>query len=323
LKDVQIMKFLLAAMIVLNLGGLAMAAEKAKTPGKEDKQGTVHTVTASMDYPTTGGIGIQAEKRPGEFTIAKGSKGTKLKYQFFNPKSGNTLTKLNGSNIYSVTEKRYMHELDHNPDFELPPGQYRFVVGGDPGAIGTLSYTTVSSKGIEPPTRKTGYGTQTVGTSNPETERAPIHPGGEGKGKMTVPRNGKLSLILWVPEYPAWKLHLECEINNGAVVGRGETPDHRPTHIANFHEDYSFKGTAVGERIIGTASQKDTWESKDGSTKHNYDGKGEMELTLRADHTITGSELHSGTTNGEPSITNQKRVLLGTWRVSQESATKP
>jgi hypothetical protein len=184
---------LLAAAIVLILGGLpAAAAEKAKTPGTKEKQGTVHTVTASMDYPTAGGFGIRAEKQPGEFTIPKGSKGTKLKCNFFNPKSGTTRTKLTGSSIYSVTEKRYMHELDKNPDFELPAGDYRFVVGGEPGATGTLAYTTVPSNDADPPpTPPTPHGTTkrkpTEKTDKTEdTNTVTVSPGGATKKKVVV-----------------------------------------------------------------------------------------------------------------------------------------
>jgi len=287
------------AMIVLTLGGPLTAGEKAKTPDKE--KGTVHTVTASMDYPTAGGVGIQAEKRPGEFTIPKGAKGTKLKYQFFNPKSGNTLTKLNGRSIYSVTEKRYMHELDGNPDFELPPGDYKFVVGGEPGATGTLTYTTAQGSTNDSPT-------SVVKDREPGTE---------------VPRNGKVSLVLSVPDAPGIKLHWDLDINGGVVVGRGECTGAPTSHIQNYHADYHFKGTATGKSIRGTASEEISWESKGGSTKTKYEGKGEVELTLRKDHTVAGSEVHSGTTNGEPSVKDQKRAWIGTWQISQKPATKP
>ena len=114
-------------------------------------KGAVRTIDASVDYPTDGGIGIQAEKQPGSFTIPKGSAGTKLDYEFFDPKSGTRLTKLNGRNVYSVTEHRYMGELDKDPDFPLPPGDYRFVVGGQPGATGRLRFTEVPFSGPKPP----------------------------------------------------------------------------------------------------------------------------------------------------------------------------
>jgi hypothetical protein len=122
------------------------------SPETRPPTGPVRTVDASVDYPTGDrGIGIQAEKQPGSFTIPKGLAGAKLQYEFFNPKSGRTLTKLNGRNIFSLTEHRYMDELDRNPDFELPPGDYKFVVGGEPGATGRLRYTEVPFSGKRSP----------------------------------------------------------------------------------------------------------------------------------------------------------------------------
>ena len=178
------MKFqtVFATMIVLTLGGLVLATEK----GKRKERESVHTVTARVDYPTAGGVGIQAEKRPGEFKIPKGTKGAKLKYQFFNPKSGTTLTRLTGSNVFSVTEKRYMHELDKNPEFELPAGDYKFVVGGAPGATGTLTYITIPSKGDDTTATTRPPKDTSKDKSKTGTEPDPLHPGGEGKRKVAV-----------------------------------------------------------------------------------------------------------------------------------------
>lgn len=149
----QTSRAMMIVSVVIGLGSLSTGDEKGTLPNKANEQRTVHTVEASIGYPTNAGIGIQAEKQPGEFTIPKGSKGTKLKYNFHDPKSDYSSTKLNGRNIYSVTEHRYMDELDKNPDFELPPGDYKFVVGGKPGASGTLTYTTVPSSDTKPPAK--------------------------------------------------------------------------------------------------------------------------------------------------------------------------
>lgn len=289
------------AAVVLTLGSLATGAEKdKKTQEKVKDQEAVHTVTASMDYPTNGGIGIQAEKRPGEFTIPKGAKGTKLKYQFSNPKTGSTLTRINGRNVYSVTEHRYMNELDGNPDYELPPGEYRFVVGGEPGAIGSLTYTLAQGSANDTPSA--------------------IRDKMSGAG---IPRNGKISLVLSVPDVPNITFHWDFDIKEGAVVGRGECTGVPTDHIQNYHAEYRLQGTLTGRRITGTASEKITWESKGGFTKTRYDGQGEVELILHNDHTVVGSENHSGTTNGEPSVKGQRRGWVGTWQMSQKRAAKP
>jgi hypothetical protein len=198
-KGVQIMQFLRKLCIVtivlavLGPGGLSHGVEGDKKSPKTDKpQETVHTVDAAIDFPSSPtSVYVQAEKRPGSFTIPKDSRGTKLKYSFINPKTGYTSNKLRGSNIFSVTEHRYMDELDKNPDFELPPGDYKFVVGGDPGASGTLGYTLIAGSGVQlpPGTKSPNSPTRKpppTDTSKTGTEREPLHPGGEGKRKVVV-----------------------------------------------------------------------------------------------------------------------------------------
>jgi hypothetical protein len=296
-KDVQIMKCqtLFAVMIVLTLAGLSVAAEKAKTPAKE--QGIVHTVTASMDYPTAGGVGIQAEKRPGEFKIPKGSKGAKLKYQFFNPKSGNTLTKLTGNSIYSVTEKRYMHELDKNPDFELPAGDYKFVVGGEPGATGTLTYTTIPSTGDETttttrPPKDTTKAT-TKDKSKTGTEPAPLHPGGEGKKKVTVDffeaqrtckldawltiDNNKITLDFIVPDLQdefsitkatsRWEGTLEKKAKGTTASGKTNfenVTNYKSGKVARLKMKGTFTATLEGNVLTGSIEDHGQLEAAEG-----------------------------------------------------------
>jgi len=139
---------MVALLLALGMGGLAVSAENdKKSPDNDKVQGTLHTVEARVTSPsgTGSGTNVLAEKQPGSFTIPKGSQATKLKYSFADPKLDYASTKLRGSNIYSVTEKRFMRELDKDPNFALPPGDYRFVVGGSPGATGTLSFMTAPS----------------------------------------------------------------------------------------------------------------------------------------------------------------------------------
>jgi len=147
LKHFQVVRAVL--LIAVGSCDWAVAAEPAR-PARDEVQGTVHMVEAGVGYPTNSGIGIQAERRPGEFTVPKGSQATKLKYSFADPKLDYASTKLRGSNIYSVTEKRFMRELDTAPNFALPPGDYKFVVGGSPGATGKLSFMTVPTTTADP-----------------------------------------------------------------------------------------------------------------------------------------------------------------------------
>lgn len=59
------------------------------------------------------------------------------------PPPATTVRSWGPSNIYSVNLGRYMTDAQGNPLFQLPPGQYRFVVGGHPGATGSLTYDLV------------------------------------------------------------------------------------------------------------------------------------------------------------------------------------
>jgi len=282
------------AMIVLTLGGLSTAAEKGKMPEKRKDQGTVHTVTASVDYPTNAGVGIQAQKRPGEFTIPKGSKGTKLKYQFFNPKSGNTLTKLNGSNVYSVTEKRYMHELDHNPDFELPPGDYRFVVGGEPGATGTLTYTTVPSNDDNPPPKNPPPHGTTKRKPTEKTDKT------EDTNTVTVvPGGAKKKVVVDFFEVPV-KLDAWLTINDNRLALDFIVP--------GFQDEFSvvkntsrWEGTLEKEAKRTTASGKTDYESST-SYKHGQvtrlKMKGTFTATLEGNVLAGSSEQHTEVADG-------------------------
>ncbi len=108
-----------------------------------------HSVSASV---RSGGsaAGINAERVPGHFTVPEGHIATGFRYNFSDPSSGYTSTRLSGSNIYSDTQGRYMSEVEGNPNAQLPPGKYKFVVGGHPGAQGTLSFKLVATT-TEPP----------------------------------------------------------------------------------------------------------------------------------------------------------------------------
>lgn len=225
--------FVAVSAVFLGLASLSTGGEKGKTtPDKDKKQGTVHTVEASVVYPTNAGIGIQAEKQPGEFTIPKGSSGKSLKYSFFNPKSGHTLTKLHGSNIFSVTEHRYMNELDKNPDFELPPGEYKFVVGGEPGSMGTLRYTTVPGSDSKPPAKPPKDKKKRHGPFLPTADPAslpkdPLNPGGE-QVLLNLPKNfdvtyaeGPLKEHPWIFRFRGEEVTMQNRVEMSYPIAEG------------------------------------------------------------------------------------------------------
>jgi len=111
----------------------------ARSTGEEDKVER-RSVSARVVQAVGEGVGIRAKKVPGEFTIPEGQTARNFRYRFQDPKSNLKLDKLTGSSIYSVSEKRYITEAADNAGLELPAGKYKFVVGGSPGATGTLSF---------------------------------------------------------------------------------------------------------------------------------------------------------------------------------------
>ena len=149
---------ILAVVIALSVQTTILAEQEAtkadRSPTREEQKVERRSVSARVDNAVGKGVGIRAEKVPGEFTIPEGMTATNFKYRFHDPKSKIKLDKLTGSSIYSITEKRYISEAASGPNFELPPGKYNFVVGGRPGAYGSLSFdvaprdsTSVGTKG--------------------------------------------------------------------------------------------------------------------------------------------------------------------------------
>ena len=267
-------------------------------PPKEEQKVERRSVSARVESAVGKGVGIRAEKVPGQFTIPKGMTARNFKYRFHDPKSKTRLDKLTESSIYSITEKRYISEATDGSDFELPPGKYKFVVGGRPGAYGSLSFDVAPGD------------TTSVFIKHNVPEAEP-------------PVNGTLTVVIWVSERPEYKFQWTFEIKNGVVTGTGELdgPPHPSPSIVNEKSDYWFQGKVVKKRIKGTASQKLTWDSvlRDGSKlNHIYEGEGDLELQLRIDRTVVGSETHSGRTNGKPSVHNAKHNWIGKWSTGEK-----
>lgn len=138
---------ILAVAIALSVQSVTLAEEGEKnaesSPVKKEQQVERRSVSARVESAVGKGVGIRAAKVPGEFTIPEGMSATNFKYKFHDPKTMVKLEKLSPSNIYSMTEKRYISEAANRPDFSLPSGKYKFVVGGRPGAYGSLSFDVV------------------------------------------------------------------------------------------------------------------------------------------------------------------------------------
>ncbi len=249
-------QYVAVAVLLVAPSTLLSGAEKGqKSSDKDQAQGTPHTVQAGVGYATGAGVGIQAEKQPGSFTIPKGSQATKLKYSFSDPKSDYTSTKLRGGNIYSVTEKRYMRELDTDPNFVLPPGEYKFVVGGSPGATGSLSYTTVPSSGTNLPPKPPGGPTSPPGHSSPPAGFP--KPGGE-EVLLNLPRDFDVAA-------PGLSLHHDAEKAKTPITlrFRGQTvtctynhtlPPSTDSFPSQIRGTFTMSGTFYRGQLTGSAN---------------------------------------------------------------------
>lgn len=138
------------------------------------KVGASYAVIAEVVSETRDGQ-TRPMLRAGSFIIPEGASGVNLQYRFEDPGLGFTSTKLRMSNLYSVTERRYLHELETKPIVALPPGEYRLEIGGSSGAGGELTVTVVPGvpgTASPPP----GAKPDAVGTSPPTTTVPPATP---------------------------------------------------------------------------------------------------------------------------------------------------
>ena len=164
-------KVWLAAGVWALLIGLTVSLALADPPNEPRR-----TVSASVEVASGQGPYVMAEKRPGEFTIPKGFQAVDLKYAYHDPKSDFSSDKLRPSNIYSVTQNRYYPAVTNDPDAGLPPGQYKLVVGGMPGASGVLSYRLKS----------VGDDFKPISVDEPKTD-GPKNAGPKGPSDFDVP----------------------------------------------------------------------------------------------------------------------------------------
>lgn len=131
MRSARLWRWTCGASVIILTASFAVA-ESPKEPRR--------SVVASVEVASGQGPYVQAEKRPGEFTIPKGFLAVDLKYAYHDPKSDFQTDKLRPSNIYSVTQKRYYPAVTNDSESGLPPGEYKLAVGGQPGATGVLSY---------------------------------------------------------------------------------------------------------------------------------------------------------------------------------------
>lgn len=238
------------------------------------------SVTARVVSTLGEGVGIHVKKVPGTFTIPEGSKAFAFKYSFHDPKSGIELDKLSGSNIYSISERRYVTEAAGASGFELPPGKYKFVVGGGPGASGTLSFHVAPADG---------------------------HP---NDAELARDADRVIDTVLWNDVLASVKTHETYYIRKGKVTGRFDQTypalgiTAKGTVIEPPRHQGTFTGKISGNVITGTwkvtfLPQKATFTDDKGVRRVRMND-GEMTITTRtvlsSDGTLSETGQGSGTT---------------------------
>lgn len=106
--------------------------------GEASLEGKRFSVEARMEHGDGGPV--QAKLVPGEFKIPEGYQAAQITYRFYDPKSGRELKHIGPQTIYSLAEKRYIYK-ERMEELTLKAGEYRLAIGGQPGAVGVLSYT--------------------------------------------------------------------------------------------------------------------------------------------------------------------------------------
>jgi hypothetical protein len=124
---------------VLMIGAAAMAAEPDSLDGKQ------YTVNASVQGNAD--PFIRARQETGPFTVPKGYRATNFQYHFADVQSGYQSDKLRAGNI-RVLRGGLVGLNVGEADFSLGPGDYVFVVGGLPGAVGSLSFTLAKAEAV-------------------------------------------------------------------------------------------------------------------------------------------------------------------------------
>jgi hypothetical protein len=332
--------------LVCGSASASLAAEKDQPAAKKPPPSppVVHTVEARIGFAHAAGADAQVQQRLGRFTIPKGFWATHLTCTFFAPKSGYSSPALRASNIFSVTEHRNIEELDANPNFALPPGDYTFVVDGEPGASGALCYLlspiasctnqgTRATNGSPVLRGRSSHGSafNTGSNNSPDsTAMSSTKSTSSTKSQMPreqLPRNGRLTLILWPPDRPDCKFHWTCDIHDNAVLGHGELPNPPVDRGENYHAEYFFKGNVEGTRITGTFSEKVMSEvhlDGGGHAERTRERQGVLlDLTFHPDHTVIGSETSPHITDGAPSDEDRNPTWKGTWCSGAEPLGKP
>jgi hypothetical protein len=240
----------------------------------DDQAGKRITVTASVD--TGDSVYVRAKQVPGPFTVPPGYRATDFHYSFSDLSSGYQSEKLRAGNIRAI--RGFVGANVGEQDFSLGPGEFAFVVGGMPGASGSLSFSLVRAE----------------------------DPAG---GKEFNDRERVIDVVTWSQQYPQYKSASVYYVRDGKV--RGEL-DYRQEYSSEVHFKAepmhirgTFEGTMAGNVITGTWRDETlphhlSWSADVGHPAYERidSGKTTMEtrIVLYADGTLSATCKGSGTT---------------------------
>ncbi len=293
------------------LTAFAFSAEKAPKTSSDPRglSGTKHSVDARVIYPNRAlDPSIQAELEPGPFTIPEGYKAVDLKFRCGDPKMGYESDVLRPGNIKCVKSKRRPTKEDFKPGMELAAGEYLLIVGGFPGAQGTLTYTLVpddSTPTPAPPNDK-GHGTD----RGKQSQLVSVHMKGiRITGETEFPFDSTSQAKLTIA---GERFELEFELE--AV---------RSESIVSEHSTIRWEGKISPEngksRVSGTTREEHVWNDKWGGQGFSR-GTGTFEGRLIG-ATWSGSMKENGETKASQADKAETYRMKAEWSIG--AADKP
>ncbi len=270
----------LAVWAVVHMPAAARGAEARRAPPVDSN--VVHTVTASVEYSTERITGKQVMRVPGEFTVPEGAMAGQFRYRWADTKTGRESDRITATTVYSVTQRRYMSELKDNPNATLPPGDYKLVVGGLPGAIGNLTYRLMPQADPVGPTADSGDRIIDVETWLTKAFQGGYNP----KFKATyVIRQGKVTGTMdQIVEPPKYEHGITCDPmpHKGTFAGRIE---------GNVITGNWEVRISPHKMYLPASNKQPAYDRTDSSTL-----KYEIRLTLNADGSVSQTTKGAGET---------------------------
>ncbi|TWU38277.1 hypothetical protein [Novipirellula artificiosorum] len=206
------------------------------------------SVTARVVNASGSGVGIHAERQPGHFTIPEGHVATSFQYHFHDPKSNATSTRLGPSSIYSEVHGRAISEAEGNPSLRLPPGKYRFVVGGQPGAYGSLGFKIIPTTN-EPTLSRTTSRNQNQ-PRNFDVTYNPL------RDIYVIDQNGRKAIGEFEGvETQRWPSEIVVRFRDGQVTSDWESEIFGDEHLS-YRLNNTLRGTLINGRFTGTEISK-------------------------------------------------------------------